>query len=156
MSKLTVPEKGQRLSSNQRQRLLGWLPVKQEILMANHKMTYKLINDNTPEELASVMPLNTEALRIKDKKKLGTKPSWLSKSKVAKSSYRGRAYTNNILPHYLTTEPKYSKFKTNIKIYTTRTLGAYGPLVLEYGDCFFVVVFFVSLSFLSFLSFLYF
>ena len=40
------------------------------------------------------------------------------------------------------------------KILTTRTSGAYGPLVLEYGDCFFVVVFFVSLSFLSILSFL--
>ena len=38
-------------------------------------------------------------------------------------------------------------------ILVTRTSGAYGPLVLEYGDCFFVVVFFVSLTFLSFLSF---
>ena len=34
-----------------------------------------------------------------------------------------------------------------LTILETRTLGAYGPLVLEYGDCFFVVVFFVSCLF---------
>ena len=25
-------------------------------------------------------------------------------------------------------------------VWSTRTLGAYGPLVLEYGDCFFVLL----------------
>ena len=45
---------------------------------------------------------------------------------------------------------KSDDLKKKLKYTATRTLGAYGPLVLEYGDCFFVVVFFVSLSFLSF------
>ena len=94
MSKLMLGKRGKNLLSNQRQRLIRWLPINQEILSATHRMTYKLISTGIPEELASVMPINNKSLRIKGKKKLDTKPAWLSKSKVAKATFRGRVYVH--------------------------------------------------------------
>ncbi len=86
-------------------------------MLATHKMTYKIINLNIPEELSLIMPLKEKYLRIKNKKKLNTKPAWLSLSKVAKSTYRGRAYQYNSLPHSMTTEKSYNKFKKILKLY---------------------------------------
>ena len=80
-------------------------------------MTFKVINTQIPEEIASLMPINTKALRISNKRKLDTKPAWLAKSKAAKSSYRGRAYLYNTLPNDITTELKFKKFKKKIKQY---------------------------------------
>ena len=45
MTKYMLGEKGLKMSSRQRQRLIKWLPIRQEILMATHKMTFKIIND---------------------------------------------------------------------------------------------------------------
>ena len=115
MSKLTLGKEGSRLSARQRQRTLNWLPISQEAEMASCKMTYKIINLKCPEELAAQMPCNTKGLRIKEQKKLDTKPSWLVKTKEARASYRGRAYTYNTLPSTLTTLPTYKKFRNQIK-----------------------------------------
>ena len=104
-----------RLSDRQCQRLLQWLPIKSEILVSTPKMTYRVINNKIPEELSSLMPINSKSLRIKDKMKLDTKPAWLSSSKLTRATYCGRAYSYNTLPHYLTTEKSYKKFKSNLK-----------------------------------------
>ena len=103
------------LSDRQRQRLLQWLPIKSKILFSTHKMTYRVINNKIPEDLSLLMPINNKSLQIKDKMKLDTKPAWLASSKMTRATYRGRAYLYNALPHYLTTEKYYKKFKTNLK-----------------------------------------
>ena len=117
MTKITLGKRGLKMTSRQRQRTLGWLPIQYEIQAAAHRMTFKVINSKIPEEISSLMPMNTKALRISSKRKLDTKPSWLSKSKVAKSSYRGRAYLYNTLPDFITTELKFSKFKKKLRQY---------------------------------------
>ena len=58
MTKLTLGKEGRRLSANQRQRILNWLPIRQEIEMAANKMTFRLISQSIPEELAVQMPCN--------------------------------------------------------------------------------------------------
>ena len=117
MTKLTLGNRGQNMSSKQRQRFLGWLPIHLEIQSAAHRMTFKVINSQIPEEIASLMPMNNKALRIANKRTLDTKPAWLSKSKAAKSSYRGHAYLYNTLPDDITTELKFKKFKNKIRQY---------------------------------------
>ena len=56
MTKITSGHKWDKLSSKQRQIILQWLPVKQEVHAAAHKMTYRVINGGIPEEIS-----NTEA-----------------------------------------------------------------------------------------------
>ena len=115
MSKLTLGREGARLSARQRQCMLSWLPISQEVELAACKMTYRIINSQCPEELAAQMPSNTKGLRIKEQRKLDTKPAWLVKTKAARASYRGRAYIYNVLPSSLTTLPTFKKFKKQIK-----------------------------------------
>ena len=115
MTKLTLGRDGRTLSARQRQRKLYWLPISKEIELAACKMTYRLINNSIPEELSTVMPLNTKGLRIKEQKKLDTKPSWITKSKSSRASFRSRAYVYNTLPSVITTQETYKKFKKSVK-----------------------------------------
>ena len=66
-------------------------------------MTYKILNLNQPQELASMMPQNMKSLRIKDQIKLDTRPKWLGSTKVTRSIYRtmhyGRLGVVGILDH---------------------------------------------------------
>ena len=115
MSKLTLGRDGWNLSARQRQRLLNWLPISKEIELADCKMTYQIISNWIPEELAMVMPCNEKGLRIKEQRKLDTKPAWLTRSKPARASFRARAYVYNCLPSSITTQDLYNKFKKVIK-----------------------------------------
>ena len=117
MTKMTLGKDYSRLSARQRQRLLNWLPINQEIEYAAAKTTFKIILDKKPEELASLMPINSKGLRIKNQRKLDTKPAWLTKTKVARASFRARSYNYNILPSNITTEVKFSRFKKLLKTY---------------------------------------
>ena len=123
MSKLTLNHRHKNLSASQRQHLLGWLTVKQEIISASHKMTFKVVNFKIPEEISPLMPLNENSLCLKGTNKLAAKPAWLAMSKAAKASFRGRAYTFNTLPHEITKEVKYSKFKEKIRNYYLNKYG---------------------------------
>ena len=116
MTKITLGRQGDRLSPRQRQCLLKWLPLKQEIEMAMARTTFNIILERkNPEEISSVMPQNLKGLRIKNQRKLDTKPAWLTKSKVARATFRAWAYKYNTHPAILTQETKYSKFKKDLK-----------------------------------------
>ena len=62
MCKATLANKGLKLSPKQRQCLLSWLPIMQEVQIAAHKMTFKIINGGIPEEMSSLMPINDKSL----------------------------------------------------------------------------------------------
>ena len=117
MAKVTLGKKGDRLSTRQRERLLNWLPIDREIEMSAARSTFIILLDKIPEEISSLMPQNMKGLRIKNQRKLNTKPAWLTKSKLARSIYRARAYKYNTLPAELTQMTKYSDFKKNLKTY---------------------------------------
>ena len=103
-----------RLSANQRQRLIKWLPIDQEIQLAAHKQTFKIINFQKPEELATKMPINSKHLRIQNQKKLDTKPRWQTSNKITQKSFRNRAYLYNLLPNEITSQTIYSKLKKDM------------------------------------------
>ena len=117
MAKTTLGKKGERMSAKQRERTLNWLPIYREIEMSAARTTFKILLDKTPEEIASVMPQNVKGLRIKSQRKLDTKPVWLTKTKLARSIYRARAYKYNILPAELTQMSSFKDFKKDLKKY---------------------------------------
>ena len=100
---------GSRQSASQRQKTLGWLSVSQEVTLTTMRMTHKVINMSIPEELATKMPLNTRNARLKEARKLDTKPRILNRNKWMQSSFRSCAYFYNTLPNRLTaiSEPKH-------------------------------------------------
>ena len=122
MSKLTLGKDYTRLSARQRQHLLNWLPISQEIEYAAAKTTFKIINDNKPEELSALMPTNTKGLKILNHRKLDTKPAWLTRSKVARDSFRARAYHYNLLPSAITSEMKFSHLKKQLQNFLPRKI----------------------------------
>ena len=116
-SKLALDKTHHKLNPRQRQQLLGWLNIKNEIIRATHTQTYKILHTGKPEEISTQMPENKKTLRIKDHKKLDTRPRWLGANKTTQSSYRCRAYQYNTLPARLTTLKDLKKFKKEIKEY---------------------------------------
>ena len=115
--KIAVPRDKQFKSARQRQKLLNWLPVRTEIERATHLMTYKIINSQSPQELAALMPTNTKGYRMTEHKKLACKPKYLCKNKLTRSLYRSRAYLYNTLPKKITTQPNATKLKKELKAY---------------------------------------
>ena len=115
MSKMAVPNKYTNKSPRQRQILLKWMDIENEIQRATNLHTFKILNSKEPNELQDLMPMNTNSQRIREHRKLATKPKWLSKNKLAPSTYRARAYNYNKLPKAITqlTDPK--KFKKELK-----------------------------------------
>ena len=63
------------------------------------------------------MPLNHKNLRIKNHNKLDSKPKWLGKNKLTRSTFRYRAYHWNTLPKEITSQVEYHKFKKSLKKY---------------------------------------
>ena len=116
-SKLALPRHLHNKNHRQRQEILHWLPIRKEIMSSTHKHTFKIMNLNIPEELATQMPRNSKNLRIQHHNKLDTKPRWLSKNKRTRASYRFRAYHWNTLPKELTSQVEYKKFKKGLKSY---------------------------------------
>ena len=117
VAKSTMGYKGAKMSSSQRLRALGWLPVSQEALLATHRITHKILHRGVPEELASMMPPNTTNLRLLEAKKLATKPKYLNKNKRTTASYRNRAYCFNTLPNRLTSLKDHKQFGKWLKVY---------------------------------------
>ena len=114
-SKLAVPKDLMFKSNRQREKVLKWKSVKNEVLWATFVHTYKIINMGIPEELAVVMPRNNNGLRMSEQKKLAKKPSWLNRNKSTRASFRNRAYSFNTLPKNVTSQEKFKDFKKNIK-----------------------------------------
>ena len=110
----------ERMSSNQRQEEMGWLPIQTEIQMATDKMVHKVINREIPAGISALMPLNTVTSRIQIHRKLAAKPRALNKNQVTASSFRSRAHMYNCLPGRITSLTDTSKFKKWIKIYRTK------------------------------------
>ena len=115
MAKATLGHQGDRLSPRNRQRMLNWLLIEQEVEMAAARSTYSILLDKIPEEISSLMPQNLKGLRIRNQRKLSTKPSWLTKSILVCATFCTHAYKYNILPSEITQQTKYSKFKTDLK-----------------------------------------
>ena len=115
VTKLVLGRKHPRLSVNQRQRLMKWLPITKEVELATNKQTFKILNMKKPEELAARMPMNLKHLRISKQKKLDNKPKWLMSNKTTRKSYRNRSYNYSTLPNVLTSQETYLKFKKKCK-----------------------------------------
>ena len=115
MTKLTIPKKYAEKHPRQRQKILKWLDIRNEIDRATHLQTFKFINTDSLGELQTLMPLNNKARRIAEHRKLSTKPKWLMKSKLTRSLYRSRAYTYNNLPKSITQITELNKFKKRTK-----------------------------------------
>ena len=82
----------------QRLKHLKWLPIRDEINYVTHKMTHKILNIAKPEEISSLMPMATRDSRIRDQRKLDTKPKILNNTDKLRKSFRSRAYAYNMLP----------------------------------------------------------
>ena len=111
VSRISLSKEHRERSANQRQQILGWLPIHKEIIRATHVFTHKILNRQEPQELASLMPKNNKNLRISHHNKLATKPRWLGKCKLTRGTYRSRSYLFNTLPESLTFISVLSKLK---------------------------------------------
>ena len=109
----------EKLSYSQRNTALNWLPISQEIELSMAKMVHKIISNQIPAELADLMPLNKTAPRISIHQKLATKPSWLNRSQLTRSTFRNRAYSFNNLPGRITSLQDHPKFKKWAKVHKT-------------------------------------
>ena len=98
-----------------RLRKLGWLELEKEIKFSEMKITHKILNQNILEEMSIIMPMNTNNNRIQNHRKLGTKPRYLMKSKLTRSTFRNCAYHYNTLPSMITKTLDLSKFKKLLK-----------------------------------------
>ena len=116
-SKLAVPHYLRNKNSRQREEILGWLSVSNEISRATLVQTFKIINGGKPEELAATMPVNKKSPRLMEHKKLDNKPKWLNKNKSTRACYRNRAYEFNTLPKKVTSQENVKKFKKELKEY---------------------------------------
>ena len=114
-TKLAVPAILKYKSDRQRQKYLSWFSIKDEILFATHVQTYKILNWGILEVLSSLMPKNTNQLRLQTHEKLDTKPKWLGTNAVTRASYRNCAYYYNTLPKNVTTQKDLPKFKKELK-----------------------------------------
>ena len=114
-SKWALPTKLHYKNPRQRLKQLNWYPIDQEIKYITHCQTFKIINWKTPQHLAQVMPLNTQGLRLTQQRKLSTKPKWLGKNLLTRTSFRSRCYFYNTLPSEVTTNTDLKKFKKSLK-----------------------------------------
>ena len=116
-TKLALQDKNYNLTATQRQRLLNWLPVEQEIKFSTFKMAHRILNTASPEEISSQMPRNTQGHRIQAQNKFAQKPKWLNQNKTTRDSIRNRMYHYNTLPGRLTELTDHKKFKKETKKY---------------------------------------
>ena len=86
----------------QKHLVLKWLSVRGDIEHATNKFTFKILNDNIPEEMSTKMKMNLNSLRMGQHRKLESKPRWLSSNKTVHTSYRAQAYKYNTLPEKVT------------------------------------------------------
>ena len=78
MVKNVLGAKFQNKSNHQKHQILKWLSVQGDIEHATHKLTFKILNSQIPEEIATKMKMNTKTLRVGLHRKLDDKPRWLS------------------------------------------------------------------------------
>ena len=109
--------KGEKLSNLQRQQLMGWVSVRQEVIIATMRLTHKVVHYGVPEELAATMDLNVRNHRLRIAHKLDTKPKVLNKNKRMRSSFKSRAYYFNTLPHRLTEIEESKCFNRWLKVH---------------------------------------
>ena len=121
-SKLALPNNLQSKSSNQRQTMLGWMSIEDEIRYSTNMTTFNMINSKSLEELKPLMPLNNAHRRIEEHRKLGIKPRILNSSLRYQRSFRNRAYSYNLLPGDLTKLRNKSKFKKYLRRFLLKGL----------------------------------
>ena len=80
-SRLAVPREMRNKNSRQRQEILSWFSIKDEIVRATMTQTFKIMSQGKPEEPSAEKPMNQKSLRISEHRKLDTKP----KGRVKKS-----------------------------------------------------------------------
>ena len=107
----------ERLSKYQKNKQLNWLPIDQEIKLSTMKMVNKILLTSVPVGLSQRMPENTTAPRIMVHHKLSTKPVFLNKSLLTRTSFRSRAYIYNTLPGRVTSLRDHKKFKKWAKVH---------------------------------------
>ena len=126
-TKLALPPSYYKLSSNQRHRVLKWLPIEKETTRATLTLTHTILHTGTPQEIASQMPINTKSLRVLEHHKLDTKPRWLGANKVNKASYSVAAMGRDF-SLYITLHGSSRKFQTlrpHIHTFERRTVRAH-------------------------------
>ena len=101
----------------QRLKELKWMMISKEIIYVTHKRTHGIINGGKPEEIASVLTMATRDSRLKDQRKLGTKPKILTKNDKISKTFRNRAYAFNMLPAALTLIRDKQKINENLQSY---------------------------------------
>ena len=114
-TKLSVPPHQREKTNHQRLNLVNWMSIEQEVKYSTHCQTYKVLNWGIPEVLSLHMPRNDKHLQIESHIKLSTKPEWLGKNLITRSTFRNRAHFYNTLPKSLTILPTLLKFKTQLK-----------------------------------------
>ena len=108
-----------RLSKSQRNKILKWLPIEEEIKLSTMKMVNKILLTSVPAGLAALMPKNEIAPRIMVHHKLASKPTFLNKSLLTRSTFRNRAYIYNSLPGQVTSLKDHMKLKKWAKVHMT-------------------------------------
>ena len=125
VSKIAVGKNNYHITSKQREKLLNWLPVKEEIKMLTLKMAYMVSKMKIPEEIAVTMPINTTGHRIETHSKFSAKPKWLNSTLLRRNSLRSRMYLFNTLPKEITTKENKVTFKKAVKNYLNKKYHGY-------------------------------
>ena len=88
------------------------------IIFVTHKMTHRIINGKTPEELHLLMKNHgNPATRNFQDNKLGPIPRSISSTTKLQMTFRYRAYGYNNLPGNLTLIKSKVKFKNKLKLH---------------------------------------
>ena len=114
-AKLALGNKFLTKSDAQRHKELNWLTINQEISYATNITTFSMIKGESLHELAPLMPLNENNLRIAQHKKLAAKPRILNSTLRYQLTYRSRAYQYNCLPGEITRLDSKNKFKEKLR-----------------------------------------
>ena len=116
MTKLAAGKELPTDSPRMRQSRLGWLSISNEIDLATHVQTWKVINYKIPEEVAAKMTLNNTGKRIQQQRKLPhkTKKYW-TKTRQSDKHIGHEPINTNTLPGDITLIQKLKKFKKTVK-----------------------------------------
>ena len=92
----------EKISKSQKNRILNWMNIQQEVIYATTTSLHKIIHTRVPATLAELLPLNTVTSRMRIHKKLSAKPRILNSTKLYRSTFRSRSYIYNTLPGRVT------------------------------------------------------
>ena len=102
---------------------MGWMSVENNLILANAKMTHRIIHQNIPEiisqRIKSNFPDPNFSTSNSGEGKIGPRPAKVGRTKITKTHYRSNAYrVYAMLPEVITEIKKPHLFKK----WTTRFL----------------------------------